>query len=302
MRRDYVRSHILFPGLTLLALLLFLVPEAHVESTRARALSALSPLLRLFGAAGRSARPQAALIAVPVAALPALKPEPTTENHAAEDALRAEVVRLLNENALLRNALPAPTPLVQAQKDGRRHPLALPPGLGADVIARRVLWQEPVLALDRGEADGIKLHAGVLHRGAVVGRIISVAPQVSCMALLTHRGISVAARLAASRIEGVLQGGPLPAAGEEGERLCRMAVVGRDIIVKPGEAVVTSGYDGSFPPGLWLGVVVGTKKKGDVQWELSVRPACNENAVECVYILTAAMPEVPWPVMPQSKK
>jgi len=302
MRRDYVRSHVLFPGLVLLALLLFMVPGVHVESLRARSLSALSPLLRLSGAAGRNTQPQAALIAVPVTAMPAPPPGAPPENHAAEDALRAELVRLLYENGLLRSALPAPSPLILAEKDGQRHPLATPAGLGADVIARKVLWQEPVLALDRGAADGIKLHSGVLHRGAVVGRIISVAPHVSCMALLTHRGMSVAARLVGSRVEGVLQGGPQPYAGEEGERLCRMAVVGRDINVKAGEVVVTSGYDGSFPPGLWLGVVVGTKKNGDVQWELAVRPACNENAVECVYIITATMPEVPWPVMPEGRK
>ena len=303
MRRDYVRSRILFPGLVLLELLLFLVPEAHVETMRVRSLSALSPLLRLLGAAGKNAPPQPALIAVPDAALPVAKPEPPPQNHAAEDVLRTEIVRLLNEIAFLRSALPAPSPLVQAEEgDGHRLPGSLPPGLGADVIARNVLWQEPVLALDRGQADGIKLHAGVLYRGAVAGRIISVAPHVSCMALLTHRGMSIAARLVSSRIEGILQGSALSTAGEEGERLCRMSVIGGDINVKPGEIVVTSGYDGSFPPGLWLGVVVGAKKKGDVQWELAVRPACNENAVECVYILTAAMPEVPWPAMPQVRK
>ncbi|MGD0091407.1 MAG: rod shape-determining protein MreC [Planctomycetota bacterium] len=305
MRRDYVRSHILFPGLVLLALLLFLVPETHVESLRARSLSVLSPVLRLFGAAGRSRQPERAPAAVQCAAANPSRPEAPPENHIAEDFLRAEIVRLLDENARLRRSQTAPTPLTQPEKDGRRLPSALPAGLGADVIGRKVLWQEPILALDRGAADGVKLHAAVLHRGAVAGRVISVAPHVSCMALLTHRGMSVAARLVESRVEGVLQGaqaGAPPVAGEEGERLCRMAVVARELYVKTGEAVVTSGYDGCFPPGLWLGVVAGVKKKGDVQWELAVRPACTENAVECVQIITAELPEVPWPEMPGSRK
>jgi len=308
MRRDYVRSRILYPGLVLLALLLFLVPEAQVESLRAQALSALSPVLRLFGSAGRNPQPQPALIAVSAAPSDATqaKPAPPPEDHsAAIDLLNAECIRLRDRIAQLQNTLPAPSPFNQPHKDGRNAALSLPPGLGADVIARKVLWQEPILGLNRGAADGVTLHAGVLHRGAVVGRIISVGPHASCMALLTHRGMSVAARLAESRVEGVLQGGALPPVpvqevkGEETERLCRMSVVGREVNAKTGEVVVTSGLDGAFPPGLWLGVVAGLKKKGDVQWEIAVRPACNENAVECVHILKVALPEVPWPAMPK---
>lgn len=308
MRRGYVRPHILFLGLVFLALICFLVPEPQVGAVRARCLSALSPVLQFLGAAGGNAPLQPALIALSPSSAPPPETEPPPENHAVElDLLRAERVRLLDEVARLRNALPAPSPLAQPGKAGHPPPANLPPGLGADVIARKVLWQEPMLALNRGAEDGVRLHAGVLHRGAVVGRIISVGPRVSCMALLTHRGMSVAARLAESRTEGVLQGAVLPARaaadqGEEGERLCRMAVVGREVNAKVGEPVVTSGYDGAFPPGLWLGVVTAARKKSDVQWELAVRPACDENAVECVHILAAPPPEVPWPVMPDGRK
>lgn len=305
MRRNPARPHILYLALVLVALLLFLIPEAQVDGMRARALSALSPVLRLAGAAGKTAQPQPALITVAPAAPP--KPPPPIENCSAErDQLLAERLRMLNEIERLRNALPAPSPL--SAKDGHTAALKLPAGLGADVIARQVLWQEPILALDRGEADGVRLHAGVLNRGAVVGRIVSVGQHASCMALLTHRGMSIAARLADSRVEGVLQGGALSTASAgadadkkdgEGERLCRMAVVGREANAKVGEVVVTSGYDGAFPPGLWLGVVKSVKKKSDVQWEILVQPACNENAVELVHILTVPLPEVPWPAMPR---
>ena len=305
MRREFVRPHVLYLGLLLLALMLFLVPEAQVESLRARALSTLSPLLTLAGAAGKNPRPQPAILAVAVPSPAPVKPELPAPDHTVElDMLRVEYIRLLDENARLRKAIPAPSPFNQGAKDG---PSSLPAGLGADVIARQCLWQEPTLGLNRGEADGVKLHAGVLHRGAVVGRIISVGPHASCMALLTHRGMSVAARLLESRVDGVVQGAPPSVASpsekgekaEDAERLCRMAVVGREVNVKIGEAVVTSGYDGTFPPGLWLGVVTGMKKKSDVQWELAVRPACNENAVENVHILTVQLPQVPWPAMPK---
>jgi rod shape-determining protein MreC len=144
----------------------------------------------------------------------------------------------------------------------------------------------------------VRLHAGVLHRGAVVGRIVAVGPHAASMALLTHRGLCLAARLVNCRVEGMLQG----AKDEGGERLCRMAVVSRDLPVKVGEQVVTSGLDGTFPAGLWLGVVTAIKKAGDVQWELSVRPACNANAIESVQVLTTLQPEVSWPAMPAPRR
>jgi rod shape-determining protein MreC len=314
MSREPVRAHLLYLGLLMAALMLFLVPEAQVESLRARSLSALSPVLRLFNTASRNHEPRPALITVPRApAEPVAPAAPPPPNHSLElDEARAREVALRNEIARLRNALQRTAPAVSADA-ARAVNLAPPRGIAADVIARRVLWQEPVLGLSRGADDGVRLHAPVLCRGAVAGRIVSVGPRASCMALLTHRGMSVAARLAESRVEGIFQGAAAPkdavvaadGAADAGraseERLCRMSVVARELSLKEGECVVTSGYDGVFPAGLWLGVVTGWKKKGDVQWEVYVRPACDENAVECVEILTVASPDVPWPAAPKTR-
>jgi cell shape-determining protein MreC len=134
-----------------------------------------------------------------------------------------------------------------------------------------------------------------------VGRIISIGPRASTMALLTHRGLSIAARLSDCRAEGVLHG-KVATGDDNAERLCTLAIVGRELNAKPGENVMTSGFDGTFPAGLWLGVVTAAKKTNDMQWEVLVRPACDENAIECVQIITVAPPEVPWPIAPAVRK
>lgn len=287
MARNVARSHILFPGLVLAALLLFLVPEGQVNILRGRTLSALTPLLNFCVSATRKPALEPALIAVarkpieapktPGAAMPNLVP--------ALDTANGEIARLQNE---LTKAL--------AQAGARDTTTKLPPNISADVIARQILWQEPVLAINRGESDGVRMHAGVLYRGAVLGRVISVGPHAACVALLTHRGMSITARLSDCRVEGLLQGHALAPKDESEERLCRMSVVGKELNAKPGENIVTSGYDGMFPPGLWLGIMVDAKKKADVQWEIAVRPACNENVIESVQVLMYTPPEVPWPV------
>jgi len=278
----------LFPGLLLAALLLFLVPETQVSALRGRAISTLSPVLTLVSAR-RSPTLKPALIAVKISAPEKSSGQPPDLNVSELDIATSENVRLRAEIARLQQAT------------GHSSPFKAPSGLAADVIARRTLWQEPVLAVNRGETDGVAMHSGVLHRGAVLGRVITLGSRASCVALLTHRGMSIAARLADCRVEGVLQGRSQNSKNDGDEKLCRMAVIGKELNAKVGENVVTSGYDGVFPSGLWLGVVTAIKKKGDVQWEVTVRPACDENAAECVQILTHVYADVPWPAQPKKR-
>jgi rod shape-determining protein MreC len=234
------------------------------------------------------AAPRPALIQVAQPAAPVTPPPAqVVENHSIEvDQLRAENERLRSELEKLRRAMALIDPAAK-----------LPQGLSAGVIARQNLWVEPMLGLDRGEAEGVRLNAGVLHRGAVLGRIVSVGGHASSVALLTHRGTSLSARLADCRVEGKLEG----AQESNGEKLCRMLIVSRDANPKVGESVVTGGYDGIFPPGYLMGVVTAIRKTGDFQWELTVRPACVDSAVEVVHVLTGAPPEVPWPAVPKKK-
>jgi rod shape-determining protein MreC len=275
-----------YPALLFAALMLFFVPEAHVEGLRGHLYSALSPVLK----ACRVQRAQVEPASIPVQLAPTPAPEtsPAPSGPPAE-RLAAQLDLLREENARLRS-------LINKLGGNETFPgvkYAIPRGTSADVIARKLLWQEPLLGLDKGEADGVQLHAGVLHRGAVLGRIVAVGRNASSMALLTHHGMSIAARLSECRMEGLLRGGT----DEHGEQLCRLSLIGRECAAKAGEQVVTSGFDGAFPPGLWLGEVTAIKKSGDVQWEVTVRPACNENIVETVHVLTGKMPEVPWPAM-----
>lgn len=295
MRRQATWSHLLFPGLIILALSLFFVPETEVNAMRGRTLSIVSPVLRIFKATSHGEEIIPACINVP---MKSADPKTITEapkNREAELTAQNAMILARLEEEYARNLR------LQSELNRLSSAGAMPQqaSIMAEVMGRRAaLWQEPILALSRGEADGVRLNAGVLHRGAVLGRIISIGAHASCMALLTHRGLSVAARLVDCRVEGVMTG-----TKEEGEeRICKMSVVGREVDVKLGEHVVTSGLDGTFPSGLWLGTVTAIRKAGDVQWELTVRPACSENVVESVHILTGAPPEVPWPAIPVKQK
>jgi len=284
MRRHISRSQTLFVGLVFTALVLLLVPAAQVDHLRAQAYSGLLPVLHPFAKHNVQVKP-ASFIQNQSNEQTKLQPQVP---QAPPSELLTQLEQERSRNAML---------MEQLAKIRARPEAPQLPNVPASIFARKDLWQETIYALDKGEAEGVKLNAGVLYGRAVLGRIVSTGSHASCMALLTHKGVSVAARLVDSRHEGVLHGTKETAAEtEDGERLCRMIVVGREINVKPGEHIVTSGFDGTFPAGLWLGDALSVKKIGDVQWEVLVRPACNENCIESVYVLTVTSPEVPWPM------
>jgi len=298
MRRKAGRSHILFLTLLFASLLLFLLPDEQVSSLRGRALSAVAPVLNsvrdwkpsqnLHPASLETPASPTSAPAAPAVVTPVENTSQLAQFAAEIDRLRAETITLRSDNMRLHSALP-----------GAGAAPMQPNGLHADVISRRMLWQEPILAINRGSAHGIHVHAGVLHRNAVLGRIADIGPGAATVALTTHRGVSIAARLADCRQEGVLQG----MQGVDGsERLCRLQIVGRECLAKEGEQIVTSGFDGAFPAGLWLGTVLKVAKSADVQWEITVRPACDESRVESVQVLTVDTPAVPWPEMPILKR
>jgi rod shape-determining protein MreC len=265
-------------------LLLLLVPSARALGLRCEALSALQPAL------GRLPTNRSEPGAVSEAGAPAGESaEERLERLGRDvDRLRAENARLHDEAHALRAQLGA-----APERGGQDLE-----GVLARVLAREVLWQEPIFGLDRGTSDGLRAGAGALYRGMVVGRIVATAQRASCLALLTHRGVSISARLEECRAEGVVQGtrdaGPA--------RECRMKVVGEELKARLGERVVTSGLDGCFPPGCWLGEVTQIERSGNLEWVLAVRPACETRQIEAVHVLTSAPLAFPWPKAPRAQQ
>jgi cell shape-determining protein MreC len=287
LRRTPSRSPLLLLGAFALALGFLLIPTSESLALRGQLYSLLRPLLVCLQSSPEHAPALLNVSRTPNAEA-AREGTPSAAGAAERDRLLAEVIRLHEENLRLRVMLGAAAPPA----------VRAPRGVTATVIAREVLWQDPVLGLDRGSADGVRTGAGVLYRGVAVGRIVSAGPSAACLALLTHRGVRVAARLAECRADGVLQG----TRDSGSERLCKLTVIAPDLQARPGEHVVSSGLDGSFPPGCWLGDVIAVEQKGNLEWELTVRPACDAARLEAVYVLTDPPAEVPWPAAGRGRR
>ncbi|MCX7805236.1 MAG: rod shape-determining protein MreC [Planctomycetota bacterium] len=168
---------------------------------------------------------------------------------------------------------------------------ALAGAIPAQVIGRRMLWGEEYLAVDRGRSDGVENGAGVLHAGMVVGRVVGTSERAAVFAFITHKGVQVPARLLNGRGNGMLIGSRI--AGEPG---CRLEFVRDRVEVTVGDAVVTSGLDGTFPAGLPIGKVVERSLPAGTRfWDIRVEPKTSPDDLETVLILRPDAAALPWP-------
>lgn len=276
-----------------LAALLTLLPGGAVRAMRGHALSALQPLLSMSGAGERPATLSTPAVFREPAAASGREAVPAASQATATAflELQAQLAWLRDENNALRRQLEAVGAQPGAATDAR------PPGVWARLIARREVFGDALLGLEAGTQDGVREGAGVLYRGAAVGRVVSAGPRACSIAPVTHPGLRVAARLVNARAEGLLSG----SSAEDGSPRGVLEVYARELQVQPGEQVVTSGLDGCFPPGHLLGYVKDFKRLDEMRWSLTVLPACDAAATEGLYVLTGAAPEVPWPELNRAR-
>ncbi len=252
--------------------------DAQSLAMRTRVLSSMKPMLAWVHNLPNHIRPTAA-------AQSALDPGQAIDENLDDAELRMRNERMNAEIARLRNEIRTLKANQQEQSGDENRTLN---GVKAQLIQRRMVWDEPLLGLDKGSLAGVCKHAGVLHNGAACGRITEVANQASTMAWLTNPKMRTAVRLLKCGTPGMLKG-----LGDS-TGLCRMSVVAQDLQTQTGDGVVTSGLDGSFPPGCLVGQVVAVEDKGNRNWDVDVKPVFRSDAVEVLFVVAGESREIPW--------
>ena len=165
--------------------------------------------------------------------------------------------RLAKENRVLRNAL-----LISGARHARLQTAAeenerLRGLLGAAQRGRLDVQLAPILdidldptrqrlVLDLGSRDGVGIGQSVIDAGGLLGQIIAVTPTTATVLLLTDPDHAVPVSVARSGVRLIAYG--------RGDRL-ELANVPLSNDVKVGDAVVTSGLGGRFPPGFPVGTI-----------------------------------------------
>ncbi|HEX7271756.1 MAG TPA: rod shape-determining protein MreC [Casimicrobiaceae bacterium] len=208
-----------------------------------------------------------------------------------------------DDNAALRQQLLAAAPAVQGyaqleQENARlRALLATGQRIGPAAIAAEVLYsgRDPFtqkLFVDKGEAAGVLPGEAVIDEVGVVGQVTRVFPSMSEVTLVTDKDHAVPVRVERSGVRSVMYG-----AGTG--RLPELRFLSPNAEIKAGDRLVTSGIDGTYPPGLAVAQVVSVEREtGQMFARVTCQPLAGVERSSLVLILGQAAALAPRPEEP----
>lgn len=154
--------------------------------------------------------------------------------------------------------------------------------LAADVIGAGATTDFKTVTIDRGTADGVRSDLAVMAPAGVVGRVVVPSARAAKVQLLIDRNAAAGVLIERSRSQGIAVGA--------GDELLRMEYVSEVADVAVGDRVVTSGVDGIYPKGYFVGKVEAVEKSGNSYKQILVRPAVDFSSIEEVLVVLTPTP------------
>ena len=152
----------------------------------------------------------------------------------------------------------------------------------ARVIARDSATWWNTCVIDRGSQDGIALDMAVVTEAGLVGKVATVAKNISTVVLISDETLRVSVSIEGTSEQGIISG---TRASSNFAPDLRVRFLTKTAEIKPGMGVTTSGTGGVFPSG----VIVGTVKQFTVK-ELEglaiVQPAVDLSKVQDVFVIS----------------
>ncbi len=203
--------------------------------------------------------------------------------------LSQEVVRLLaqqRENKVL-----------QRENEDLRRQLGFVARAAEDLVAGEVISRSrdgwwSTLRINKGASDGLKPEQAVISMDGLVGKTVSVSERTADVLLLSDPTCRVAAQILRTGSFGLVAGrGP----SWEGEVVCRMEFINKNVPIVPGDEVISSGLGGVFPKGLLIGYVdrVYTDRTGLYQYADIISQA-DLGLLQYVFAVTRVSPDAPY--------
>ena len=143
--------------------------------------------------------------------------------------------------------------------------------------------------LDKGSMSGIEAGQAVVDDIGVVGQVTRNYPLASEVTLLTDRDHSVPVQVVRNGLRSIISG-----TGREGVLELRYMAINTDI--QEGDALVTSGIDGVYPPGLPVAVVSQIDRNPNYIFaRITCTPASGVNQNQQLLILSTPAPRAGTP-------
>jgi rod shape-determining protein MreC len=162
-------------------------------------------------------------------------------------------------------------------------------GTGAEVMyTGRDPFSQKIF-IDKGEKGGVEAGQAVIDENGVVGQVTRAFPYMSEVTLVTDKDHAVPVKVERSGVRSVLYG-----AGSGRPPELRFMSPNADI--QTGDRLVTSGIDGTYPPGLAVAQVLSVEREtGQMFARIACRPLAGVDQSSHVLVLghPAALPPRP---------
>jgi rod shape-determining protein MreC len=200
---------------------------------------------------------------------------------------------LAGDNAGLKERLLADAPAVQGyplleQENARlRSLLSVEKRFHGAAVAAEVLFsgRDPFtqkLFVDKGEAAGVQPGQAVIDEIGVIGQVTRVFPYLSEVTLVTDKDHAVPVKVERSGVRSVMYG-----AGTG--RMPELRFLSPNAEIQPGDRLLTSGIDGTYPAGLAVAQVVSVEREtGQMFARVTCRPLAGVERSPLVLILGQA--------------
>ncbi|HVP88182.1 MAG TPA: rod shape-determining protein MreC, partial [Casimicrobiaceae bacterium] len=210
---------------------------------------------------------------------------------------------LASDNAALKERLLADGPAVQGyaildQENARlRSLLTVEKRFHGAAIAAEVLYsgRDPFtqkLFVDKGDAAGVLAGQAVIDEVGVVGQVTRVFSNMSEVTLVTDKDHAVPVLVERSGVRSVMYGSGTG-------RLPELRFLSPNAEIQSGDRLVTSGIDGTYPPGLAVAQVASVEREtGQMFARVTCRPLAGVERSSLLLILGQAAVYAPRPEEP----
>ena len=197
---------------------------------------------------------------------------------------------LATDNAALRQQLLTQAPSVQSQlllveeNANLRALLKMEGRLATTIVAAQVLYsgRDPFsqkLFVDKGEVAGVQPGQAVIDMFGVIGQVTRVFPYMAEVTLITDKDHAVPVKVERSGVRSVMYG-----AGTG--RLPELRFISPNTEIQPGDRLVTSGIDGTYPAGLAVAEVASVEREtGQIFARVTCKPIAGVERSTQVLIL-----------------
>lgn len=193
------------------------------------------------------------------------------------DELRADNIALAAEVARLREA--------RSENERLRKLIAFRDSVSFEMMPARIVGkditkQDNLLTLNVGTSDSVRVGMAVIDERGIVGKVVLASENYALVMPHQNTDFRVPAQIELLGRDGVVRWD-----GTSYDRLL-MEYVGKTEPVVRGQLVVTSGFSGTFPPGIPVGKVDSVfAAKGRNDLVVYLEPTAPLSTVDYVYVL-----------------